>query len=480
VQESAELLEEEFFTTNELRDRLGSLAASDDAGFVDGIYRILLGRAPEAGAVAGNTARLGEVSRRQLIAEVAGSLEASRRGIDLAIVDAVAAEVPELQTVPARPASMLQRLERVPGGSRARHVGKRLLRDPNVGTIGRQVAELRDALRSYGQFSQMAARESALQIDRLNAEVRGLSDALDELRAGITAEAPGGLRHALSTELGALSKEFAAKPGTHGTYLGDGRIMVALTWGGSLLVPADDLSLTPELVTHGIYEPAFTHYLMRTLKPGMRAIDVGANVGMHTILMAGWVGTEGHVLAYEPNPDVLSFLRANVALNWVNERVTIRDAGIGGTAGRTTLFVTEQFMGNSSLLRPDEQYFANVPMDTVREVEIDVVTLDQEAESFGHIDLIKVDVEGAECSVMKGMTGLIDAGRIDRVCFEVYRDRMGDDWGEFSGLLRRHARHGWHFHDIASDGSLTGLDLEKLLEVGRYSQVAMCRVDGDD
>ena len=323
----------------------------------------------------------------------------------------------------------------------------------------------------YGQFSQMAARESALQIDRLNAEVRGLSDALDELRASVATDA-GRLREGLSAEI-------AAKTGSHGTYLGDGRIMVALTWGGSLLVPADDMSLTPELVNRGIYEPAFTNYLTRTLRPGHRVIDVGANIGMHTVLMAGWVGTEGHVLAYEPNPDVLSFLRANVALNWVNDRVTIRDAGIAGTPGRRTLFVTERFMGNSSLVQPDDRYFANAPMDTVRELEIDVVTLDEDAESFGHINLVKVDVEGAECSVMNGMAGLLAAGRIDCVCFEVYRDRMGEDWREFGELLHRHAANGWHFHDINGDGSLNGLDLDKLLEVGRYSQVAMCRADVD-
>ena len=96
------------------------------------------------------------------------------------------------------------------------------------------------------------------------------------------------------------------KPGSYGTYLGEGRMMVAVTWGGPLLTPADDMSLTPELVTHGIYEPAFTRYLMRTLKPGMRVVDVGANIGMHTVLMAGWVGTTGRVLAYEPSPDVLT------------------------------------------------------------------------------------------------------------------------------------------------------------------------------
>jgi hypothetical protein len=78
------------------------------------------------------------------------------------------------------------------------------------------------------------------------------------------------------------------------------------------------------------------------------------------------------------------------------------------------------------------------------------------------------------------MSELIDTGRIDRVCFEVYRDRMGDAWPEFTELLRGYAGTGWHFHDITADGGLTDLELERLLEVGRYSQVVMCRADVHD
>jgi FkbM family methyltransferase len=212
---------------------------------------------------------------------------------------------------------------------------------------------------------------------------------------------------------------------------------------------------------------------MRTLKPGQHAIDVGANIGMYTVLMAAWVGPGGRVLAYEPNPDVLSFLRDNIALNWVNDRVSVREAGASDASGRITLYVTERFKGNSSLEKPGEDYYANLPTDTVREIEVTVEPLDSGAESLGHVDIVKIDVEGAEHRVMGGMTRLLSQRLVDRVSFEVYRERMGEPWAEFSELLRGHASRGWRFHDIADDGALRATDLEEILRVGRYSQVVM-------
>jgi FkbM family methyltransferase len=264
------------------------------------------------------------------------------------------------------------------------------------------------------------------------------------------------------------------KPGAYGTYLGNGRVLVATTWGGVLLASADDLSLTPELAARGIYEPAFTRYLMRTLRPGYKAVDVGANIGVFTVLMAGWVGPSGHVMAYEPNPDVLPFLRDNVALNWFNDRVTIREAAASDADAKVAFYVTERFQGNSSMLEPGDAYFAHTPTDSVREIEVDVESLDIGARELGHIDLVKIDVEGAEYRVLSGMARLLDEERVDRVTFEVYRERAGDGWGAFCEVLRGLAGRGWRFHEVNEDGTLRMLDVEVLFDVGRYTQVVMC------
>jgi hypothetical protein len=71
---------------------------------------------------------------------------------------------------------------------------------------------------------------------------------------------------ALQERLELLESRPAA--GLHGTYAGDGRMLVAPAWGGRLLIPSEDLSLMPELVTRGTYDVPFTAFVQRQLRPG--------------------------------------------------------------------------------------------------------------------------------------------------------------------------------------------------------------------
>ncbi len=417
----------------------------DDHQFVNGLYQAILHRSPDVDDLAyrADKAAGGEQDRLELVHEVATSDEAALRGVDTRFLQRLAPTVrgdlaDGINGVgpprPSRSTRILQRAWSAPATQRARRMGQRVLRDPRVRGLEQDVRGLRNQIET---------------VTRLTAELRELNGQPNDLG-------------------------WPVRSGSFGTYLGNGRVLVGLRWGGMLLVPADDLSLTPELVTRGIYEEPFTRYLMRTLTVGQTAVDVGANVGMYTVLMAALVGTQGHVVAFEPNPDVLPFLRENVAVNWLNEQVTIRPTGAAAGPGTTTLYATERFRGNSSLLQPGPAYFTHTPMDTVREVEIQLESLDQSLDQVGRVGLIKIDVEGAEHLVLQGMSELVAGQRVDRVAFEVYRERMGEPWVEFSSILRRYAANGWRFHDIAGDGTLTILDLEQVLSVGRYSQIVMC------
>ncbi len=120
-----------------------------------------------------------------------------------------------------------------------------------------------------------------------------------------------------------------------GTYVGNGRVLIASTFGAKLLVSSDDLSLMPDLVAHGGYDEPFTNLVRRSLSAGQVAIDVGANIGLFTMLMAWQVGASGRVLSYEAEPRNVALLRDNVALNYASW-VEIHDAAAGAEPGTAT------------------------------------------------------------------------------------------------------------------------------------------------
>jgi glycogen synthase len=443
----------EYLTVEQLSERLAALAALDGEAFVGAAYRLLLGREPDAAGAAGYRAALAHGTRKDVIVSIASSAEAQRRGIDPVVIDTAAGRLPQLSPPPGR-------------RERARRLARRVLRDPQVATLReeleRQTAESR---RAADDVAALVASQEAVR--RLETELRGLSADLGRFDVRV-----GGQLAVVADRLGGLERRTAV----HGTYLADGRILISTTWGGKLLTPAHDLSLTPELVAHGVYEPPFTNFLMRRLEPGMTVVDVGANIGLHTILMASWVGPEGRVIAYEPNPDVAGLLRENVALNWFNDRVSVRELAASDRAGALRFHVTERFMGNSSLLEHGESYFREAPMDSTRTIEVQAEPLDALADSLPRaIDLVKIDAEGGEPLVLAGMARALDRGAVDAVSLELYRERNGAQWETLCGLLRARADGGWRFHTIRDDGELEAADLEDLLAVGRFAQVVMTR-----
>ena len=260
-----------------------------------------------------------------------------------------------------------------------------------------------------------------------------------------------------------------------GVYVGGGRILVSTLWGQRLFASAADLSLMPQLVANGAYDVALVNFLLRNLRPGGAAFDVGANIGLFTILMGLIVGETGSVVAYEAAPGNAQLLRDNVAMSYQNDWVTIRDCAAGAAAGRAAFHVTRRFQGNGSLLAQDEWYDDHFGVDEYETVDVAVEPLDVHLGSIERIDVLKIDVEGGELGVFRGARGLIDEGVVSTIVFELMRPRMTDDYEAFGHLLREYAEDGWRFASLADDGSEPPLDVELMLESGWWPQVVMRR-----
>lgn len=265
--------------------------------------------------------------------------------------------------------------------------------------------------------------------------------------------------------------------GLHGTYVGDGRVLVAPLWGGRLVLPADDLSLMPELVVKGTYDVPFTAFVQQHIRPGDVAIDVGANVGLFTLLLGYQVWERGRVLAYEAAPRHVAFLRDNVAMNGLADRVEIVPHAAAADYGTARLQVLPRFSMLATIHADAETLLVGERTGELETVEVQTEPLDAQLGRFERIDLIKVDVEGAEEQVFAGMAGLLAAGTVRRVCFELIESSIGRDWEAFARRLKALEADGWRFHTLTDAGAVEPAALDALLDGGHWSQVAMLRAD---
>lgn len=138
-------------------------------------------------------------------------------------------------------------------------------------------------------------------------------------------------------------------------------------------------------------------FVRSRVRPGMTCVDVGANVGVYTQLLAHLVGPQGRVLAFEPSPSNFALLaRRQLGLN-----VEIVQAAVGAFSGTTTLHL-------SSTLNVDHRTYAT---DDVRTgVQVPLVRLD-DAVQGAEVDFVKMDVQGYELHVLRGMTAILHGQR---------------------------------------------------------------------
>lgn len=158
----------------------------------------------------------------------------------------------------------------------------------------------------------------------------------------------------------------------------------------------------------GSYEPDLVRYLKKILRPGMTCIDAGANVGYFTLLMARSVGFEGRVISFEPTDYVFDLLKRNIGLN-VFKHVVAEQLALFSHNGtiefREGPPSYEVYNSAGTITHPS----AGNQAFTSRSVPC--VTLDHylKTRHISKVDVIKLDVEGAELPVLKGMEITLEA-----------------------------------------------------------------------
>jgi FkbM family methyltransferase len=153
------------------------------------------------------------------------------------------------------------------------------------------------------------------------------------------------------------------------------------------------------------YEPVTRRVFLHALRPGMRVADVGAHIGFYTLLAAQRVGPEGKVVAVEPSEENLGYLRENLGLNGL-QNVEVHPVAAGARREERTFRLT----GSS-----DSHGFYSHPLaETVEEISsvpLDEIVTDP-------VQLMKIDVEGAELEALAGMTRILSETPRLTLCIE--------------------------------------------------------------
>ena len=192
----------------------------------------------------------------------------------------------------------------------------------------------------------------------------------------------------------------------NGVYLGDHRVLTSSVHGARLILDTRDIILTPIILQKGEWEPETSRVLCDLLRPGMNFVDVGANIGYFTVHAGMRVRPGGKMWAFEADPVAFEFLCDNVNLNWFFDGVTLENKAIYSCSGEVNLFQRQKYRGNTSIAKIAEDDLVKI-IDSQVELRVVSASLDEYFSNVNdRLDLVKIDVEGAEPYVLEGMRKL--------------------------------------------------------------------------
>jgi FkbM family methyltransferase len=211
---------------------------------------------------------------------------------------------------------------------------------------------------------------------------------------------------------------------------------VCLARDGSLFLTKLALPLGWHIGFFGSYEPELRDIMRAVLRAGGTAIDVGANAGWHTLLMARLVGPGGRVLAVEPNPSVREHLMRNLAINGLTH-VEVDGVALAEAQGMLN-FVAPPADDPASA----SGHVVSSGAAAHETIRVAASTLDALAaeKKLDRIDLLKIDAEGFEWPILQGAERSIVRFR-PCILFEfdrAYAARGSDSGSLFAEFFRRH------------------------------------------
>jgi len=208
------------------------------------------------------------------------------------------------------------------------------------------------------------------------------------------------------------------------------------------------------LSINGVYEEFETEIVKKYVKSGDVVLDIGANIGYYTLILARLVGKKGKVFAFEPDPENFNILQRNVEINGYHNVVLLNKAVVNKT-GKIYLSLSEENKG-------DHRIASSLSRKTI---EIESIKLDDYFENDQNIDFIKMDIQGAEDAAIHGMIQLLTQNKEMKMLTEFSPNLLKECGVEPDQHLERLVKQGFKiFHINRKKRKMMDLDINNILK----------------
>lgn len=204
-------------------------------------------------------------------------------------------------------------------------------------------------------------------------------------------------------------------------YIFKKRFSVRLIHNYKMILPYGVTGLPRSLVVSGTREEQLKVLLDLEVQEGDSILDLGANIGYYSLMLAKLVGNSGKVIAYEPDNGNYNALLANIGFNEMSNIIEPHNAAIGNITGKIKFYLSEYGNMHSCIKAP-------FPSARKEFEYVDSVNINEAIKSSGSIKLIRMDIEGFEVVVLTELIKSIKTGIFSGdLVFEVHRDKYNTD-----------------------------------------------------
>ena len=300
--------------------------------------------------------------------------------------------------------------------------------------------------------------------------VAGIATHLWEGTCAKSATKKKSLRQVLKNTAKPLARKLAKRieniSGSSAIYAMTEEVMIRTPHGYNIIASGRDLSVTPHLAKDGFYERDDELFIKSIVKGGDWCVDVGANIGVFSLLFASLVGPFGRVFAFEPNPITIKYLQRSVISNWFHDRLRVNCAAVGSSNGTETIYFSQDRLGDSVVGASTEHQkrshdYAGLAIEAAN---VELVSLDQFFPEWSILTCLKVDAEGHEPEVLRGAQRLFDEGRVSCLIIECLQELGVEYFDDLTCELRRLNKIGYVCGFSNSDGEFVSQSLDQFIQ----------------